>query len=242
MPAASLEQYFEAVLQDLGINPDDQNSIDALETMARGESSSGYLLSYNNPLATTRGSSTPAAQGVIPTTSDIPSYIDAGTGELLTADTFKNGLYPTLLQNLKADAPASAYESPAVASELGTWQGGGASDIAQFRTGAFTQFNPTPTDNVPTPSTTPYLQGAPPKSPNTPQLAVAPGCAFWDVPCIVGRALQGIEGFGVTIGFVLLGLVLIVVAFLMMKSDAMGGIGAQIGGGKMMANMGGEAA
>ncbi len=132
----SLTTFFDAVLQDLNINPTPQD-VSVLSTMAAGESS-GYLLGQNNPLASTQlapGSfSLPGSafsSGV--NSANVQGYSSQASGEQATAATLANGNYPAILDNLRISAPNSAYApgTPAAAN-LMTWQGGSTEDVTNI--------------------------------------------------------------------------------------------------------------
>lgn len=132
----SLTTFFDAVLQDVNINPTPQD-VSVLSTMAAGESS-GYLLSQNNPLASTQlapGSfSLPGSafsSGV--NSANVQGYSSPASGEQATAATLSNGNYPALLNNLRTSAPNSAYApGTAAAKNLITWQGGSTEDVTNI--------------------------------------------------------------------------------------------------------------
>lgn len=107
------DQYFEAVLKDMGA-PVTSTSLKVLETWSRGEKPAGDWSQWWNPLNTTQAK--PGARSV--NSVGVRSYMSAAQGEQATAQTIGNGLYPALATALRGGKGISAFQSTAVVTEV----------------------------------------------------------------------------------------------------------------------------
>jgi hypothetical protein len=113
---ASVLDFVDALLAKLNapVNPTNE------QVLAAFAQSEGTGLQYNNPFDTTINEF--GAPGI--NSVNVRNFATFDQGVQATADTFQGGNYPTLVQDLRQSAPASAYLSGAAASELQLWQGG----------------------------------------------------------------------------------------------------------------------
>jgi hypothetical protein len=110
--------WADGVLHGIGapVNP---VNIDSLLRWSNAETAPYPLLRWNNPLNTTQKMPGSRDSGAQPGSHDVQIYPTLGDGINATVVTLLNGMYPSIVANLRVGVPASAWTN--AHAELTRW-------------------------------------------------------------------------------------------------------------------------